>query len=287
MASPGADTFAAWQLPALLRLWHLTSLDAPTVAVVWSMGFAWTAEVRLPIWVPLLLALVTWAVYIGDRLMDARPSTPAGPRFQPLASKNGLRERHIFHWRHRRILLPIAVCAAIAAACMILALMPMHDTVLAAAALAYFSGVHFRRTLPKWLPKELMVALLFTAGCALPAWNRSPQSSLLLPAFFFAVLAWINCHAIEHWESNELPLPRASVFLSGLLLGLVGLLLTLILARTEPHEAAILAAGTLSSLSLAFLDRSRNRLTPLTLRTAADLVLLTPALIPPFAWLTR
>lgn len=59
--------------PLLLRYWHLSSLDAPTVAVVWSLGFAWAAGVRLPVWIPILLALVAWAVYIGDRLLDARP----------------------------------------------------------------------------------------------------------------------------------------------------------------------------------------------------------------------
>lgn len=61
--------FDAW---APVKLWHLSSLDAPTVAVVWSLGFGWAAGVRLPFWVPVLIALGTWAVYIGDRLLDAR-----------------------------------------------------------------------------------------------------------------------------------------------------------------------------------------------------------------------
>jgi len=57
-----------WVAPVPLRLWHLASLDAPTVAVVWTLGFAWAASVRLPPWIPVLLALATWAVYVADRL---------------------------------------------------------------------------------------------------------------------------------------------------------------------------------------------------------------------------
>jgi hypothetical protein len=50
----------ALEAPNLLRLWHLSSLDAPTVAAVWSLGFAKAAGVRLPEWGPVLLILVTW-----------------------------------------------------------------------------------------------------------------------------------------------------------------------------------------------------------------------------------
>jgi len=45
---------------------HLASLDGAHVAVAWSLGFAWAAGVALPAWVPALLALTAWAVYIGD-----------------------------------------------------------------------------------------------------------------------------------------------------------------------------------------------------------------------------
>jgi hypothetical protein len=43
----------------------------------------------------------------------------------------------------------------------------------------------------------------------------------------------------------------------------------------------LVAAGAASALLLALLDRLRRRLTPLALRAAADLVLLTPVLITP------
>lgn len=88
--------------PAPVRLWHLLSLDAPTVAAAWSLGFAKAAGVRLPAWVPLLLALVTWVVYIGDRLLDARTALRTEQVHQ-------LRQRHLFHWQHRRGIFPLAL----------------------------------------------------------------------------------------------------------------------------------------------------------------------------------
>jgi len=280
----------AWDALVPLRLWHLASLDAPTVAVVWTLGFAWAAGVRLPAWVPLLVALVAWPVYIADRLLDARSALLA-------VQLHRLRQRHHFHWRHRRTLIPMAVAAACAASCIVVFLMPVaareRNSVLAAAALAYFTGVHIRRNQPSiasplafpLMSKELLVGLLFTAACALPALSRAAaQPAFLLwplsPAvLFFTLLAWSNCHAIERWESRSKPSRSSSVFVPAILLALIGPLLAAILCAVHPRPAALVAAGAASALLLALLDRLRTRLTPLALRTAADLVLLTPLVL--------
>lgn len=82
----------ALDAPSPLRLWHLSSLDAPTVAAVWSLGFAKTAGVRLPAWAPVLLVFVTWFVYVSDRLLDARSALRA-------RDIHRLRQRHYFHWQ--------------------------------------------------------------------------------------------------------------------------------------------------------------------------------------------
>ena len=281
----GPRTSASHQLgaPGPLRIWHLVSLDAPTVAVSWSLGFAWAAGVRLPSWVPVLLALGTWAVYIGDRLLDARTALRSG-------NLHRLRERHFFHWRHRRILMPFALVAAGAAAAIIFDLMPAavreHDSLLAVAALAYFSGVHTsRRSLRSAraiFSKEFLVGILFTAGCALPTLTRFAANatgrslgSLLAACMFFALLAWLNCSAIERWESAKIP---CRISLAGIVLTLIGLSLAVFLSPAQPRIAALLIAGSASALCLAMLDRLRSRLTPLAVRAAADLVLLTPLL---------
>ncbi|MGD0829611.1 MAG: hypothetical protein ABR907_01625 [Terracidiphilus sp.] len=292
LSNPGTQQTASnltlrFEAPVLLRLWHLTSLDAPTVAVVWTLGFAWAAGVRLPAWVPILVALATWAVYIGDRLLDVRTARRTGKMQQ-------LRARHFFHHRHRAALGAAALGAACAAAAIILRLMPVEarerNSVLALAAMTYFSGVHFSREVPQ-LPsllrspiriKEFIVGLLFTAGCVLPIFGRASSRFGLgyLPmwaaATYFAALAALNCCAIERWER-----PGPAVRISGTAgaLALAGLPLAALLLPFQSRVAILIALGAASAVLLALLDRMRGRLTPLTLRAAADLVLLTPLLI--------
>ena len=284
----------------LLKLWHLASLDAPTVAVVWSLGFAWAAGVRLAAWISALLALTVWAVYVFDRLLDARAALRA-------AESSRLRERHYFHWLHRRVLFPAAVLAACAAAGLILAFMPMavreRDSVLAAASLLYFARVHSGHRVNPFvsilLTKELLVGVLFTIGCALPVFGALRASNAAVWPLagltaFFAPLAWFNCHAIDKWESEKTDTSdtRGQLRMSGSLatapvLAVGGVLLALSVSFFHPRAGALLAAGATSALSLALLDAQSEKLNPVILRAAADLVLLAPALLLAAAWLVR
>lgn len=277
-----------WDAPAPLRLWHLASLDAPTVALVWSSAFAWAAGIRLLPWEPIALALIAWAVYIGDRLLDAR----AGMQSPPL---HLLRERHFFHWRYRHVLAPAGFFAAATAAQLVITRLPaaarLPDSALAAVTLVHFSGVHapgrFLPNLRRILSRPSLIAALFTAGCLLPlaaqvvhARALSADHALALPALFFAGLAWLNVRTIGQWESASPALSsRRQLFCISGLIAAAGALMALILAPVEPHSSALLAAGTGSALLLSLLHRLRRRITPLALRAAADLVLLTPALL--------
>ena len=65
------------------------------------------------------------------------------------------------------------------------------------------------------------------------------------------------------------------------------LLCVLAAASAHPRPAALLAAGATSALLLALLDRNRARFSALALRAAADLVLLTPLALIPFAWASQ
>ena len=66
---------------------------------------------------------------------------------------------------------------------------------------------------------------------------------------------------------------------AALFLAFAGLLLALAARPTHTRFVALLLAGAASALLLALCDRLRPRITPLALRTAADLVLLTPLLL--------
>ncbi len=283
MRETAARLLGFWHFAS--RFWHLASLDAPTVAVVWALAIAWAADVHLDARVLLLIACGTWTVYVGDRLLDARHAIGTG-NLAPL------RERHFFHWRNRRALLPLSVCTAAIAAALAVRLLSRsareHDSVIVAAALAYFSGVHSRVRFPAWLrrivSKEFLVGVLFTAGCAAPAlsclsWTRAGESRLwptLACVIFFAVLAWLNCSAIESWESGP---GNSRIQTFAVLIAMSGLLLALALSFAQPRASALACSGVASALLLLLLDRKRDRIAPLFLRALADLVLLTPALL--------
>jgi hypothetical protein len=266
----------AWGVPRAVHLWHLASLDAPTVAVVWTLAFAWAAGIHLDHWVLLLLASGTWTVYAGDRLLDAHRAIRVG-------NLDALRERHYFHWRHRRLLIPIVCATAAVAADLVAQRMPAavrsRDSVLAAAALMYFSGVHSKARLPgslrRLVSKELLVGLLFTAGCAAPTLSR--LHSVRWPFFaclvFFVVLAWANCSAIERWESSMI---QTTVFLHTFVLGIAGVAASGALLFMDPRTSALAFCAAVSALLLSLLDRNRTLVSPLTLRTLADLVLMAP-----------
>jgi hypothetical protein len=65
----------------------------------------------------------------------------------------------------------------------------------------------------------------------------------------------------------------------GLILAGVGALAAAFWAAVFPLAGALLLAGALSAMLLAWLDERRSRMNPVILRAAADLVLLTPAVL--------
>ena len=278
-SSPTAIEGGMWDTPAALRFWHLASFDAPTVAMVWAAAFAWAARVRPQTWIFAVLGLVAWTVYVADRLLDARKAIQTGQ----FAS---LRDRHRFHWRNRRILIPLAIAAAFAAALAVAVLLPASarapDALVGAAAAFYFAGVHSESALaPERVAatpmagKEFLVGALFAAACALPAWGclGSHGEGLLLAAVFFAALAWLNCHAIARWEDGA---EARDVFRDAIRLGLAGLAAGALACAADLRLGCLLWLGAAAALLLALLDRLRGRMTPLALRALADLVLLTP-----------
>jgi hypothetical protein len=263
-------------LHALLRYWHLLSLDAPTVAALWCWAFGRAARLWLAPWLPVALALGTWLFYVADRLLDAQ-----------LAPHSTLQERHRFHDRQRRWFLGAAVPVAVALA-MLIAKMPhsllISYGVLGVLSLFYLGLVHLpsrahRRSLP-YFPKEFVVALLFAAASALPGWDEARRRAagmprhhpLLLLCPLFALLCWLNCVAIEDWEQHRHGYRIR--WLAGL--GIAASCLSLI-ELLNPAARWLAVAAALSAAIFLLLDRSR--LTAGSRRIAADLALLTPLLL--------
>jgi len=267
--------------------WHLLSLDAPTVAVLWAWSFERAAGVRISISALAVLGLGTWLIYVADRLLDARPSR----RVAGFAAK--LRERHFFHARHCRTLLAVAWPAALALLWLI-ARMPgvdrRNDAVLFAVAMLYFGSVHL--AVPRarrWFAREITVGLVFALATAVPAWSQTAGSKthLALLVLIFAALCCLNTIAIEVWEQSGRG-RRFSVSLAASLLALCAGALGLWAGMHDSPDGALVACAALSALVLLSVDslhrrHSRPNAEPdeaarwlLLVRVAADAALLTP-----------
>jgi hypothetical protein len=299
---PMPEAFArrtAWNGPAALKYWHLASLDAPSVAAAWACAFAWAARVRVAPGMVAALALVVWVIYVVDRLLDARGGLDGSGR-------HNLQERHWFHWRHRRVLGALAGIVAVAAGWMILSRLHAaalgRDSLMGLATLAYFSGVHgsgvhgrglrsgwiagMKERVARVVSRELIVGVIFSAGCIVPVLPRAQSgvvqvcARLALPAAAFAALVWLNVKAIGCWEEaarrsdRERGVRKIALLLAAVCGG--GGIAT---AGLEPRVGLLLALVAMSSLLLAWLDGVRERMDAVTLRAAADLVLLTPVLL--------
>ncbi len=180
-----------------LWLWpNLLSLDAPLVAVLWQGFLAYRFTLPLRPSPRLTLGLTVWAIYLLDRLFDARkPPSPREPA------------RHRFYRKHARSM--TALLAAVLASDAAVAALWLRPGILRygmiplAGVLVYLAAFHIWPG-PIEIPKEIAAALLFTAGTFLTAWTTIPCRSLAWPAVAFFMLCLANMIAIEAWEWREL-----------------------------------------------------------------------------------
>ncbi|WP_255551551.1 hypothetical protein [Granulicella sp. dw_53] len=277
-----------------LHLWHLLSLDAPTVATLWAWFVARAASVHLPPYVLVSMFLAVWMLYAADRLLDARQL------FANPLHTDELEPRHLFHHRHAPAFLTGILFASITLAALLPLLIPRAlelYSILGALLFAWFLLIHARATPSsasnRRLPKELAVGIFFPAAIFIPTVARQPglQLALLPHAILFAAACSINCLAIYAWEH---PAPRlaahwttrlGTAHLSALASTATAISLILALLTRSSTLWPLALAACLSSLTLLILHLQHQRLNPITLRAAADLALLTPILLLP--WMSK
>jgi hypothetical protein len=273
-----------------LAQWHLLSLDAPTVAAVWTWFIARSSGLRLPAASPIAMALAVWIVYAADRLLDANRADHTGDRSE-------LEARHRFHHSHRSA---FAACIAIAAIALG-TLLPLLDT--AAVRLYLIEGallavwlllLHATRSANR-LPKEIAVGIFFSAAVFIPTVARNPALRIELApaAVLLSALCALNCLYIYTWEHHALPdnrapdgrLPHATTRFA--LENLAAFAITMVLsaiALAALGRGAVRLIATACAISTALLHalhRSQSHLSRIHLRAAADLALLTPLLLLP------
>ena len=269
-----------------LALWHLLSLDAPTVAATWTVFLAWCAGVRISRLDPLAMFLAVWMLYAADRLLDAKPLFSA-------PSALHLEARHHFHHLHRDRFLQAIVLASLPLVLLLhrTADSVLHLYILLASLLGAWLLLIHARSAPSAqqhrLPKEIAVGIFFPAAVFIPTVARAPalRSALLPAALCFAGICTLNCLFLYTWEhpgnlDEAHPSTRFAVrHLQALALTVSALaaLLSFFSRHTlPPHLSAALLACASAGAALLLLHRSRRRMHPVTLRALADLCLLTP-----------
>lgn len=281
-----------------LALWHLLSLDAPSVAAVWTIAVASAVGLHLPWTSPAAMFVAVWILYVADRLLDARILDAPSLDSQQIALD--LEERHRFHYRHRRAFLT----GIILSACALTALLRSIDlhalriyVLLATLLAAYFLLIHARADSAHRLPKELAVGIFFPAAVFIPTVARLPQLRLdLLPiALLLAATCSLNCLFLYAWEhphpharahSSTRWATRHLVALTWTIaaLSFVYCLLSACLLSSPYSLTACILASSLLLLALHYL---RHRLQPIHVRALADLVLLTPLIPLAFSFMQR
>ena len=285
-----------------LALWHLLSLDAPSVAALWTWFVAAASGLTLPPTSILAMGVAVWMLYAADRLLDARLlDTTQSLHQQDLPQAAELEHRHRFHHRHRSAFLLGILGASIALALLLPHLHPEAIRlylVLGTLLAGYFILIHATGSAHR-LPKEIAVGLFFSAAVFIPTVARAPnlQASLAPAAALFALLCTLNCLFIYAWEHAPSPTstthPATRLALSHLqAITWLSVAANITLAflthlrglNPSPHYATSIlpVACAASSVLLLALHHHRRHLTPTTLRAAADLALLTPILLLPF-----
>ena len=221
--------------PHPIALWHLLSLDAPTVAALWTWFLAAANHIRLPLTATLAMAAAVWTLYAADRLLDARlldarpldnrplEAHPLHHLHSPIAD---LEPRHLFHHHHRRAFRTGILAASLALTLLLPRLTPaaLHlYLILGVLLFAYFILIHLPTAnlpsaqspapappLSRRLPKELAVGVFFSAAIFIPTVARDPSlRALLLPAaLLFALLCSLNCLFIYAWEHPQADAPH-------------------------------------------------------------------------------
>jgi hypothetical protein len=219
-----------------------------------------------------------WMLYAADRLLDALSPTE-------------LEERHRFHHRHRAAFLSLISFCALALAFLLLRLDPRAlklYSLLATLLAGWLLLVHARPSASvRRLPKEFAVGIFFSAAVFIPTVARMPtlRLDLLPPAALFAAVCTFNCLCIYAWEHAD---PRLQAHwttrwatshlgeLGGLI---VALAVAAVLINPQTYMRLPAAACALSTALLLFLNWKQHRFSPVHLRAAADVALLTPIVL--------
>ena len=260
-------------------LWaNLLSIDAPIVAVLWQQLFIRTLHVPATKASAITLAATVWLIYASDRVLDAIKVT-------------GHSARHRFYRQHWRTVIPALLAALLLSAWSAFTGIRkpvLHNGIaMLVIVILYFAAVHIApQFTQRWWPKELVVAIIFSAGSCIQVWTFAPHPAWVwtMPLVLFGVLCWVNCAAIAYWEAGA---SHPSTQWIGTHLSLVSAAIAAVaillagLNYFPPIRPLYLSEGV-SAIGFLLLARLSSNISHDGLRVAADAVLCSPLLFLPF-----
>lgn len=246
-------------------LWpNLLALDAPAVAVTWQVFLASVAGVAVPLAAAVVLALVVWGVYLGDRRLDAWRGTGDSDRHRAAA-------RRPVAWS--AVAIAALVSAAALAETSLSGAYLRAGCAVAATTAAYLAAVHVARAnrlLGRGV-KEASVGFVFAAGAAVPLIAGATVPWSWLPSVVaFAALCWLNCSLISQWETAPARALPAWVLVAAACVAV---------AATPAAPPPVAVAVLTSTVALAGLHALRSRVSVRAARVLADAVMLSPLLV--------
>jgi hypothetical protein len=269
------------------------SLDAPAVALSWQSLLSRAAHAPLAWPHAFILGTATWLSYSGDRWIEGWRLAPAQVRTQ----------RHWFYQRWRRPVFIVWLGVLGAALAVAFArLSPREFTagliVLAPVLIYLLSHQLVHRGHPWRAPKELCVAVLFTAGVSCFQIARAPASlgRLAVPLTLFGALCAANCALISQWEAEvdrahgqtslALQYPRGRPFTGALPWLLAAFAAGAAALETGPLRTTAFCLAA-SGLLLGGTDLMHQRCGRQLARVLADAALMTPFAVVLAGWFSR
>lgn len=159
----------------MFRFLKIYSIDVALGAVVGAWFFSIVALVGLPWYIYIIIALIVWSIYTGDHLLDAlKFDSIQGP------------DRYLYHRKYFYPAMVIVVAALAISLLLAFFLLPqvllVTGFILGGVVIFYFL---LRILLPSVFAglKELIAAVVYTSGLALPAYYYMHSFS-----FFFIVV---------------------------------------------------------------------------------------------------
>ena len=266
-----------------LRYFNFLSIDAVLIALTWQGDFARTVDVTLTWQERTFLGISVWIVYILDHLLDASrqfksllkaesfdcsaPTSTSSFNFNCCEAA-----RHHFARRHRTLLLGGLFIAMLVDLTLAFTFSPPMLLAGCALGLLTFFYLLINAVLLRYgiwpRGREIIVALIFSLGCALmPLMHAAAPIDLLPSITAFALLGMINCILIARMErtvplallaENLIPSPRwigffallfflmknyynISLVATALVISLCGLSLIPTIAKRYSYEIASLA----------------------------------------------